>query len=151
MTQFSAAPKQLQLLNTWVSRPSTTNELVRSSHANNFPTGCSAKAVTHQLSSLKKDVEALKKGDFAPSSAPATPKSTGNCATSPRKRKTKDANGGEGEEPGSPSPTKKTKGAAKKKGTAVKKSDEKVNVEESGGDEVGNGEESESRNGEHDD
>ena len=104
--------------------------------------GCTPKAVTHQFTALRKEIDQLKSGDL-PTASPKTPTNVG------KKRKAKKEDD-DGNESPSPSPAKKAKakatpkkgaaGAAGKKGATGTGKKAKQAVEEGAGDEGESGE-----------
>lgn len=138
--------RQLKSLNTWVSNPlflhptpslSTLEGLT--ANQSPIPTGCTAKAVQHQLTALRKELDTVKSTHFADAaggassgsangSTPATPTAKGSA----KKRKSKDENATEeaANDAGDVTPSKKVKGTPKAgKASAKRGSPRKKKVE----------------------
>ncbi|KAK5947134.1 hypothetical protein PMZ80_001281 [Knufia obscura] len=85
--------------------------------------GCTAKAVSHQLTALRKEIESLKTGNFVSGAAGnGTPKG----GASAKKRKTKDNSGDDVDDAGTPSKKSKTP----KKSTTKTKAKKETNMDE---------------------
>ncbi|KAK5079576.1 hypothetical protein LTR70_009304 [Exophiala xenobiotica] len=79
--------------------------------------GCSAKAVSHQLTALRKEIESLRSGDFVSGvAAKGTPKGASSAA----KRKSKDEGVDGADDAGTPSKKAKATKATKKKSAKAK-------------------------------
>lgn len=88
-----------------------------------YQPGCTAKAVSHQLTALRKEIESLKTGNFVSGAAGnGTPKG----GASAKKRKTKDNSGDDVDDAGTPSKKSKTP----KKSTTKTKAKKETNMDE---------------------